>query len=185
VSYFVVVLLRLEKQFASILLIALFIGSFACYVPVNRVARRFGKKRIMVVSFALLGVMFLVFFLLGRLAAPALIQAAVIVVLAAFPIATFGILPTAILADVSTADGHMTGNHKAGVFFGTRNFVRKLGISLSNLLFPSLLLLGSTVENPTGVRLAAVVAAVLCGIGFLAFLFYDERRIDGVLSRTE
>lgn len=185
VSYFVVVLLGLEKQFASILLNALFVGSFICYIPVNRAARRFGKKRVMIISFVLLGLMFVAFFALGRVSAPAFVQAAVIVILAAFPIATFGILPTAILADVSTADGHTSGSHKAGVFFGTRNFVRKLGISLANLIFPSLLLLGSTAENPAGVRLAAVLAAVLCGVGFLAFLFYDERRIDEVLAREE
>jgi Na+/melibiose symporter-like transporter len=185
VSYFVVVLLGLEKQFASLLLNALFIASFACYIPVNRAARRFGKKRVMVVSFILLGVTFVAFFLLGSIAAPPLAQAAVIVVLAAFPIASFGILPTAILADLSTADGAATGNHKAGVFFGTRNFVRKMGISLANLAFPSLLLLGNTAENPTGVRLAAVLAALLCGVGFVAFLFYDEAGVDRALDAAD
>jgi GPH family glycoside/pentoside/hexuronide:cation symporter len=130
-------------------------------------------------------VTFIAFFLLGSIAAPPLAQAAVIVVLAAFPIASFGILPTAILADLSTADGAATGNHKAGVFFGTRNFVRKMGISLANLAFPSLLLLGNTAENPTGVRLAAVLAALLCGVGFVAFLFYDEAGVDRALDAAD
>ncbi|MBK7959105.1 MAG: hypothetical protein IPK03_14045 [Bacteroidetes bacterium] len=42
----------------------------------------------------------------------------------------------------------------------------KCGISIANLIFPSLMLLGNTAENDLGIRLTAVFSAVVLFIGW-------------------
>ena len=64
---------------------------------------------------------------------------------------------------------------QAGMFYGVRNFMMKLGASLANLIFPSLLLLGKSTENPMGVKVSAILAVVFCLVGFFIFTRYKER----------
>jgi Na+/melibiose symporter-like transporter len=107
------------------------------------------------------------------------------VILAAFPMAVFGIMPNAIVGDLAESDGMVTGNYKAGTFYGARALMMKLGISLANLIFPSLLLLGKSVGNSLGIRLTAVSAFVFCLAGLLLFLRYREKKVLEILSRKE
>lgn len=185
ISFYVTLLLGLPAGYASLLMTILFVLSILFYVPIGRLAARTGKKRLMLIAFGLLGLTFAVFFVLGSIQAPPVVQGIIIVAVAAFPIAALGILPTAILSDIAAGEGVTRGVYKAGIFFGARNFVRKMGISFANLLFPSFLLLGRSVENPTGVRLSAVFAGLFCLLGFVFFLFYREKDIDEVLARHE
>ncbi len=185
ISFYVTLLLGLPAGYASLLMTILFVLSIIFYVPISRLAHRTGKKRLMLIAFGMLGLTFAVFFALGSLNAPAAVQGVVIVAVAAFPIAALGILPTAILSDIAASEGIKKGTYKAGVFFGARNFVRKMGVSLANLLFPSFLLLGRSLDNPLGVRISAVAAAAFCLLGFLFFMRYREDEIEAVLRAHE
>ena len=79
-----------------------------------------------------------------------LLYAYITVAVAAIPIAIFTIVPNAIVADIAEAHGIETGDFKAGMFFGVRSFETNVGISIANIVFPSLLLLGKSMENPFG-----------------------------------
>ena len=48
------------------------------------------------------------------------------------------------------------------MYFATRTFTMKLGVSVANLLFPSLLLLGRGGADSLGIRLSAVLALIFC-----------------------
>ena len=128
---------------------------------------------------------FLVITFLNIIPVPHIIQAYAIVIIAAIPIAIFGIIPNAIVADIAEADGIETGKYKAGIYFGTRTFMMKLGISLANLLFPSFLLLGRSVDNPIGIRTAAAAACVFCLIGLGLFTMYNEKKVINTLKTKE
>lgn len=58
------------------------------------------------------------------------------------------------------------------IVFGSfcNGLVMKIGISLTSLLFPTLLLFGNSLENNLGVRLTAVVG-LIGGIIALALMF--------------
>ncbi|MFP4364186.1 MAG: MFS transporter [Spirochaetia bacterium] len=186
ISYYVIVLLQLPKNMASLFMIVLFIVSFAFYVPVNLTAQKLGKKKVIVFGFFLFALGYLFILFMGRIPfMPAIVQGYFIMVWCAVPMAIFGILPNAVVADVAEADGILTGNYKAGVFFGARGFVQKLGISAANLIFPSLLLLGKSVQNDLGIRLSAVVALVFCIAGLVIFLQYDEKHVLETLATKE
>ncbi len=106
----------------------------------------------------------------------------IMVLMAAPGLGIFGIVPTAIAADIASEDTLKTGVNKVAVFFGSRNFMMKFGTSIANLLFPSFLLLGKSAENPLGIRLSAWAAMGLCAIGFVLFLKYKDGHSTDELS---
>lgn len=185
ISYFIITLLKLDKGLISLLMIILFALSFVFYVPINMIAQKLGKKRILMFAFIMFALDFLIIALLNIIPLPHIVQAYGIVIIAAVPIAIFGIVPNAIVADIAEADGIETGKYKAGIYFGTRTFMMKLGISLANLLFPSFLLLGKSVDHPTGIRVAAVAACSFCIIGLILFTLYNEKKVVDILKTKE
>jgi glycoside/pentoside/hexuronide:cation symporter, GPH family len=166
-----------DAELVSALMTVLFLVSFLCYAPVNIAAKKFGKKPVMLAGFVFFALVFCLIAGMGVLPIPAMVYAYMVAILAAIPVAIFGILPGVVVADVAEADGRQTGNHKAGMFFGTRTFIMNLGIAGANFLFPSFLLLGKEVQNPLGVRMTGVAAVVFSLLGFVFFWTYDEKSV--------
>jgi glycoside/pentoside/hexuronide:cation symporter, GPH family len=183
--YYVVTLLGLEKDATSLLLAVMFVVSFAFYPLITVAAIRWEKKKTTILGFALLSLLFVLFSLMGVLPIPGLIFGFGVAVVAALPIAIFTIVPNAIVADIAEADGIETGNFKAGMFFGVRSFESNLGISIANILFPSLLTLGMTVQHPFGIRMSAIVSVFICLAGMGVFFLYNERDILKSLAKKE
>lgn len=177
IAYYIMILLKLDERYTSTLLLVLFAASFAFYLPVNLAAKRYGKKPVLLTSFAVFSLAFAFIAVWGKLPFPPLVQAYVAAALAALPMATFGILPGAMVADIADADGIATGQFRAGMFFATRAFAMKLGTSAATLFLPSILLLGKSTENDLGVRLSTVLAFIFCVGGMLFMLKVDEKSI--------
>ena len=185
ISYFIMTLLGLDKSLISFLMLIMFALSFVFYVPINLIAQKLGKKKVLIFAFIMFALDFLVITFLNTIPLPHKVLAYAIVIIAAIPIAIFGIIPNAIVADIAEADGIETGKYKAGIYFGTRTFMMKLGISLANLLFPSFLLLGKSEDNPFGIRIAAATACAICVLGLILFLFYNEKKVMNTLKTKE
>ena len=185
IVYYVVTLLQLAKELTSFLMMVMFILSFVFYPFITMAAVKWQKKKVVVVGFVLLSLLFVLFALMGLIPVPSMIFAYATVAVAAIPIAIFTIVPNAIVADIAEADGIETGNFKAGMFFGVRSFESNLGVSIANILFPSLLVLGMSVEHPVGIRLSAIVSIVICVAGLLVFLLYDEKAVLRSLAKKE
>jgi len=176
--YYVTILLQQPKETASFLQLLMFALSFVFYLPVNWLARKMGKKNLLLVGFAFFTLTYLFVFVLGNIPFVALsLQGYVLVLLAAIPLAIFGILPNAMIADIAEADGIRTGNFKAGIFFGARTFMSKMGQMFAGIVFPSLLILGMEPGHDFGVRLTAIVAMGFTVLGGLLLLPYKEREI--------
>jgi len=185
IVYYVVTLLGLDKELTSILMMVMFVLSFVFYPFITAAAVKWEKKRVTIVGFALLALLFVVFSVYGILPVPPLVLAYITVAAAAIPIAIFTIVPNAIVADIAEADGIETGNFKAGMFFGVRSFESNLGVSVANILFPSLLLLGMSVENPFGIRMSAIVSVLICLAGLGVFFLYDEKAVLRSFAKKE
>lgn len=183
--YYVTILLGLEKSVYSQLMIVLFALSFIFYVPVNLIAQKLGKKRLLIIAFVLYALVFVIVFPLGKWPISPIAQAYALIAFASLPLAIFGILPNAIIADIAEADGIKTGNFKAGIFFGARTFMSKVGQMLGALIFPSMLLLGKSPDNDIGVRLTGVVAFAFCAAGLALFLKYNEKDVLKTLATKE
>jgi Na+/melibiose symporter-like transporter len=200
--YYVTVLLGLPKEFNSTLVMVMFLLSFVFYLPVNLVAKKVGKKPLLAAAFAWFIAAFVYAIFLGLYPFSPYVQGFITVALAAVPLAIFGIVQNAIVSDIAEADAIESGESKAGIFFGARTFMSKLGQTVAGLVVPSLLILGADVRatgdvivadlasggavtGTLGVRLTAVVAAVFCAIGLVIFLAYDEKRVMASLAKRE
>ncbi len=182
--YYVTVLLRQQEQFYSLLFIVMAVVSFACYPAVNLLARRTGKKKMIVGSFIIFALTFAMTSLFGLPFIPLSLttQGYLLAILGGLPLAAFGILPNAIVADIAEHDALKTGSHREGIYYGARTFMQKIGQMIAMLVFTSLLVLGRDVGNDLGLRLSGLVAGVLCLGGLYLFNRYDEKQ---VLLETE
>ena len=174
-GYYILVLLELSPSLLSQMMLILFVLSFVFYVPINLIAQRFGKKRLVLFSFFWLsGVFAMAATLSSNSSLGALEQAYALTIGASLPLAIFGILPNAIIADLAQEGERISGMNRNAMYFGTRTLSMKVGISLANLLFPSLLLFGKGIGNDLGVRLTAWTAFAFCIIGALVFRMMKE-----------
>jgi glycoside/pentoside/hexuronide:cation symporter, GPH family len=185
ISFYIIQLLGLPKEKATLVMTILFILSFLFYVPVSLTARKTGKKKLLCAAFVLFIISWIFVAFWGRLPFPPLTQALIVTVIAALPLAIFGILPNAIVADIAEADGRVKGNYKAAVFFGARTFMSKMGTSVTLLIFPLITHMGGAAGEAAtaqGIRLTTWTAIVFLIIGLVLFLRYDEKKIISILE---
>ncbi|MEM7180989.1 MAG: MFS transporter [Spirochaetota bacterium] len=184
--YYITVLLGQEESLSGLLFIVLGGFSFLLYPVVNILAKKIGKKPLVIVGFAVFFVLFLFVYILGFtwVPLPAKVQAFLVVFIAAIPMAILGILPNAILADIAELDAIKTGSRREGLFYAARTLMQKFGQTFGILVFSSLLLLGRSGENPLGVRLTGPVAALFCMAAILLFMKYNEKETLEEIDRS-
>lgn len=184
--FYVKVLLRLPESMLTLLFVTMTAGSLLFYIPINLIARRIGKKKLVLLAFAMLSVTYLLTFFVGT-EFPVLsltAQGFMLVLIASLPLAILGILSQAVVADISQMDAMKTQENREGMFFAARTFAFKLGQMLSMLFFTTFLTLGSDYENDTGIRITALVACAFCLAGLVIFLFYNEKRVQECINSS-
>ena len=178
-SFYITSLIGLGADKTFILFATMTAMSLVFYAPVNILAKKLGKKKLVMSAFIFFSMVFLFTAFAGKLGLPKMVNGFMIAVLASIPMAVLGILPQAIVADVAQADGIKTGESREGMFFAARTFAMKLGQALAMVLFTSIKGIG---ENGFGLRLTAAVAAILCLVGGLILGAYNERQVTGVIA---
>ncbi len=177
IAYYVTALMGLQESSAFLLAAGIFALSFVWYPFVMKAASKWGKKRILSLGFVAQVAVFIVIPLIGIIGGvPIFFWASFIVLFQSAASAAFGILPTAMVADAARSHADRTGEPIEGAFFGVNSFMMKFAVSMANLAFPSLLLLGRSAEHSAGIRLSGFVAAALTALGFLVLRGYEERR---------
>jgi GPH family glycoside/pentoside/hexuronide:cation symporter len=101
-----------------------------------------------------------------------LLQAMIFVAFMGVPMAAVFTFPNAIQADIIDYDELRTGMRREAVYYGTQATLEKTASALFPLILTSLLILGSTADNPVGIRLVGPVAGLSAMLGFLAFRGY-------------
>lgn len=173
--YYVTVLTGQPESFGVVLMAAMVGVSLLFYPLINILARRLGKKKLVLAAFAVLAAVCGSVYGLGRFPAEAKVQLFAFAALAAFPLAALGILPPAILADIARRDAELTGENREGLYFAVKYFVVKLGQTLGIAVFATLAVLGKDPGNDHGLRLTGVAGALLCIAALLAFLRFREK----------
>lgn len=186
-SFYITVLLGLDSGMTFPLFVTMTVVSLLFYPLVNIFSKKLGKKKLIAFAFLFFSFAFLVTAGAGLIDIPAMAYGFIIAVLAALPMAILGILPQAVVADISEADKLDTGESRQGMFYAARTFAFKLGQSLAMLIFTSMILINSDVPKGEsgyglGYRITALTAAILCLLGGIVFLRYNEKKI---ISRIE
>lgn len=174
--FFVTVLLRLPESLGGPLILAMVLVSLVFYPLVNSLSKRIGKKPIVLFSFGLLSLTFIAIYFLGNLPFSTKIQAYALVLLASFPLASLGILPNAILAEIAEKDTRESGENREGMFFAVKFLFIKLGQTLGIGLFAFLTIYGKDPGNDHGLRLNGLCGFVLCLVALGFFTRFRERR---------
>ena len=175
ILFYVTVLLEQEETLASFLLTVLVLASFVFYPVVNIVAKKTGKKGLMVVAFAWMALVFAGVPTLGNLPIDATAQGYGLVLLLSVPLAILGVLPNAVLADIADSDARDTGEAREGMFFAARTLMQKVGQTAGVVIFAMATTLGRDVGDDLGIRLSGVIGFVLCLAAAVVFSRYDEK----------
>ncbi len=179
--FFVTSLLKLPETMTTLYFVGMTLISLVFYLPVNKLAPKLGKKKLMVFGFAVFCAAYFYTGFLGRIGfiSPT-VQGAILTVAAALPMAIFGILPQAVVADIAQSDAKLTGSNREGMFYAARTFAFKMGQSLSMLLFTAISTIGS--DTGLGYRLTAFLASAFCLLGGVVFLTYNEAKINSIIE---
>lgn len=174
--YFLTVLLRLDETLGNRLMMTMVLVSFIFYPLINYLAKKTGKKILVVISFILLSIVFLGIYFLGKVHIDAQLQIYSLLILAAVPLASLNILPNAILAEIIERDSLDTGSNKEGIYFAVRYFFVKIAQTFGIALFSMLLLYGKDVGNDLGIRLTGILGFVLCFLAAVIFSRFKEKK---------
>jgi GPH family glycoside/pentoside/hexuronide:cation symporter len=172
--YFITVLLRLEESMGSKIMISMVAVSLMFYPLIILLAKKFGKKVIIIISFFIFSLIFLGIFFLGKMPVDASTQLYLLVVISAIPMATSSILPNAILAEIIEKDNIENNQSKEALYFAVRYFFAKIGQTLGIALFSIFLLYGKDIGNDFGIRLNGIIGCVLCFLAALVFTRFKE-----------
>ena len=159
--------------------------SLMLYLPVNKLAPKIGKKKLIVTGFFCYAAVFLITAFCGE----GFVWGLIIAISAGIPMAILGILPQACVADVSELSTLESGEDRSGMFFAARTFAMKLGQALSMLIYTSITVAkvvdGADYVAPSQYRTVAIVATVTCLIGAFLFLLYNEKMILGRIEELK
>ena len=178
-TFFVTALMKLPETYNTILYLVMTLLSVCCYYPVNRIAHKVAKKKLVIIAFFGMSLVFLITGLSGLFGIPGLISGILVVIVAAFPMAILGILPQTIVADIAKSDALVTKENHDGMFFAARTFSMKMGQSVAALLFTSLGTIGAA--TGLGYRIAAFSATGLCILGAVVLTGYNEKKVMTIL----
>lgn len=163
VPYIVAALLKLENVYTAYILYGVGLSSLMMYPLIDKLVDKFGKKRIMQSALLFLIISFSFTATIGLYNMPVLLFVVVYVLLNSYPTAVLGILPMALAGDNAESDFRKTGIAKNASYYALKTFMMKIGVAITSLIFPSLLLLGKSPENPLGIRMVALVC-VMCSL---------------------
>ncbi|WED24775.1 MFS transporter [Vibrio sp. JC009] len=181
--YYITMLMGLPESNASMMMMTLFGLSFVLYPVVVKLSKHYTKKSLFRFALAAQGTLLITFSLCSYVPQPDLLGWSIIV-LFSFPLAILGIIPNVIVSDLALSDTKETGHKREALFFGANMFAYKAATSLTALIFPSLIIIGSLREQgvspePTefGVTMTALIAGLLAYTGVWLMRKYDEHHI--------
>jgi len=180
--YYITVLLALPSSMMALLLPLMVVTSFLFYPVVNLLAKKTGKKILIVISFLFMSVVFLMNYFLGNLPIANDIQAYLLIIFYGIPLSFVSILPNAVLADIAEHDALKTGVRQEGMYFAARTLMQKFGQTFGVLVFAMLTSLGKDPGDDLGIRLSGLVGFALCVAAGLYFTKYNEKKLLAEIS---
>lgn len=181
--FYITSLMKLDESMTTILFVLMTAFSLVFYIPINIFVKKYGKKNLLLFAFFMFTVTYVITSISGEhLPISTTIQGILIVCIASLPMAIFGILPSAIVADISQYDSIKTGDSREGMFYAARTFAFKIGQGLAMLLFTAVSTIG--IGSGFGYRLTALGAAIFCLIGGVILVFYNEKEVSKVIKKS-
>ena len=187
--YYITNLLGLGDSWVTYVSVISIVVGVATYPLVNILARRVGKKPLLIGACITYVLLYCAIFnfsavisLIGAHAFAILIGLVI-----AFPIAITNIIPSSIFADLAQYDSIKTGQNREGMFFAARNFANKLCQAV--VVIACSLLLGrgadgSGAATAEGIRSTALVAMIFVAVSVVVYFFYNDKEIVRTIQES-
>ncbi len=176
--FYVTVLLEREEELVASLLAVLVVASLLFFPLVNLLAKRLGKKPLILMSLVWMAAVFLGIVWLGRLGIDATVQAYLLILALSVPVAFLSVLPFATLCDIAEYDAERSGEAREGMFVAARTFMQKGGQTAGVLMFAVLTTFGRDVGDDLGIRLSGVAGCIMCLVAAALFAGYRSQVIE-------
>jgi len=178
--YYAVVIFRQDKSFMTVLAGISIAVALAGFPLVNHLAKKIGKKKVLVSGLLILGTTTAALFGLSfRMSGAAFYAGLILIGLAGLPLAILSILINPTLGDLARAEYARTGESREAMFFGARAVPLKAAIALAGITFTYLLsVYGKDVAEPLGVQLSILAASLASLAGAIAFCRYPEKQVQ-------
>ena len=207
-AYYETLLMHIPASFTIYLMGTMTIVSLALYLPVNKLAKKLGKKKLIIIGFFSYAFVFLLASICGNWF-DGMIWGFMIAVCAGVPMAILGILPQACVADVAEYEALKTGENRSGMFFAARTFAMKMGQALAVVLFTAVTSVAAveaedalkaaeaagknvneinqqiSASGEMSFRVTAIIATVACVIGAILFFFYNEKKLISGIEKLK
>ena len=174
--YYLSVLLRLEEALGGKVMGVMVILSLLFYPLVVKYVQKVGKKKLMFFSLAYLSLLMGSLYFMGKVPIPPKVQIFGFAILGSLPLASLGILPYAIIAELAQKSSVKTGQQREAMYFAVRNLSIKFGQTFGIMIFAILTLFGKDPGDDLGIRLSGVFGFALCALAALTFSQFKERR---------
>lgn len=165
--------------------------SVCLYPLVNILAKKIGKKSLIITGFFTYCIVFLITSICGV----GVHWGFIVAVTAAVPMAILGILPQACVADVAECTRLETGEDRSGMFFAARTFAFKMGQALAMVVFTTITAIDTEENLSSGLatlsevkqcyRTTAIVALITCFVGAVLFFSFNEKMILGKIKELK
>jgi len=174
----VITLIGTDESFASNMSTLLFVFAAFCFPLISFLAKKWGKKMVMMLGLGLFSFLSILLSLTGLVPVSPKLWGIIIAALMGFPAAILMVIPNVILSELCDFDYHQTGERREAMYFGVQGFFMKLNLGLSTASLALLYsLFGKDISNPWGVRLAPILGSIVALIGLLIMARYPERQI--------
>jgi len=174
--FFVTILAVMDEGMTGLITIVIEVITIAMYPAINILTKRKGRKFVLMASFISYMATFTVIAVMTPNPSPWL-YLAIIILVAPFSQAGFGILPVVIANDNAQYMKHDSGLDMSAMYMAASGFFRKLGTTVASVLLTSFLILGKEVGHDIGIRIAVVFAGLLSLFGFLIMRGYNEQEV--------
>ena len=174
-TYMVTVILGESEGAVGAYLAPVLIAAFVCFPFISFLSDRLGKKKLFLITMFIISILLCFLSFIGKFPIPLSLktQGFILMMLIGPPMASFFILPNAILADIVDYDEKITGLRREGMYYGVQTMAIKVAASLSatvvGFLFAAF---GYSKEHDLGIRLLGPVAGACIFLAFILFLFY-------------
>lgn len=182
ILFYITVLLELDGGLAAPLTLLMVLVATALYPWVNRTAKRYSGKRLMIGAFVISAIDFGLIAMLGWLPLPNLLQAVAVVVIFALGFSVLSVMPSWILSDIAEHSSLTQGTATTASFFAARTFLQKISQTFGVVLFALVTTFGRNVGDDLGIRLSGLAGMLLYGLAAVLFAGYDERRLKSELA---
>ena len=175
-NYYVEDIMGYGKSQITIASVFLFGMSALCFYPTNKLAKKIGYRKLMLLCLSTLIIFTSMLFLLGKTIPTSF--GFKLFGLIGIPVAGSAfILPPAMLSEISNKIYEKTGNKIDGICFGVQGFFLKLAFMLSILILPFILVWGNNIDNSVtkdGIYMTAIFGVVSFCISYFFYYKYEE-----------